>query len=172
MIGIMLSLGGFQFCISTAAYQAFSHSTGYRWQGQERFGQLPAMQYTGPGEDSITLSGDIYPSFAGGLHQIDSMRYYASQGTPLLMVDGNGYIWGRWVIQSIEENKEVFFSDGTARKQTFNLKITRYAEDAINPAGQSANEDWVQEFAKSQVRINPDADKWADNANFNVKVVK
>jgi phage protein U len=129
MIGVMMMLGGFKFSISTAAYQGFNRSTGYRWQAQERFGQLPAQQYTGPGEDSITLSGDIYPSFAGGLHQIDSMRYEAGKGAPLQLVDGNGYVWGRWVIQSIEEAKEVFFSDGTARKQSFNMKICRYGED-------------------------------------------
>jgi hypothetical protein len=87
------------------------------------------MQYTGPGEDSISLSGDIYPAFAGGLHQLDSMRYYANQGLPLMMVDGNGYVFGRWVVQSVEETKEVFFADGVPRKQTFNMKITRYGAD-------------------------------------------
>jgi phage protein U len=61
MFGIMMQLGAFKFSLNTAAYQSLSHSTGYRWQGQERFGQLPAQQYTGPGEDSVTLSGDIYP---------------------------------------------------------------------------------------------------------------
>jgi hypothetical protein len=130
MIGVMMMLGGFKFSLTTAAYEAFSRSSGFRWQACERFGQLPAFQYTGPGGDEITLSGDIYPSFAGGLHQIDSMRYYASQGKPLLMVDGMGYIWGKWVILAVDENKETFFADGVARKQSFNLKISRYA-DAI-----------------------------------------
>lgn len=129
MIGIMMQLGAFKFSLNTAAYQSLSHSTGYRWQGQERFGQLPAQQYTGPGEDSVTLSGDIYPSFAGGIHQIQSMRTEAVKGLPMQLVDGNGYIWGRWVINSIEETKETFFSDGVARKQSFNLKMTRYGED-------------------------------------------
>lgn len=129
MISVMMQLGRFKFSIATAAYQAFSHSTNYRWQAQERFGRLPAHQYTGPGEDSITLSGDIYPSFAGGLHQIESMRGEALKGQPMQMVDGLGYVWGRWVILSIEESKETFFSDGVARKQSFTLKIAQYGED-------------------------------------------
>lgn len=148
MIGVMMMLGAFKFSISTAAYQTFSHSTTYRWQSQERFGQIPAMQYTGPGEDSITLSGDIYPSFAGGLHQLDFMRQCAENGTPLLMVDGRGFIWGRWVIQSIDDVREVFFSDGTARKQAFNLKIMRYVEDLV-PA---TNNDWVIQYIGTKVR--------------------
>lgn len=129
MTNILMRLGAFNFSISTAAYQSFSRSTQYRWQAQERFGRLPAQQYTGPGEDSITLDGEIYPDFAGGLHQIDFMRAEAIKGQPMLMVDGNGYVWQRWVILSIEEGKEVFLSNGVARKQTFTLKITQYGED-------------------------------------------
>lgn len=129
MINVMMRLGAFNFSISTAAYQAFSRSTGYRWQAQARYGQLPAQQYTGPGEDSVTLAGDIYPDYAGGLHQIDTMRSEAAKGAPLLLVDGHGYVWGRWVIQSIEESKDTFLSNGVARKMSFTLKIARYGDD-------------------------------------------
>jgi len=129
MINVMMRLGAFNFSINTAAYQAFSRSTGYRWQAQERYGQLPAQQYTGPGEDAISLSGDIYPDYAGGLHQIDAMRTEAIKGEPLLLVDGHGYVWGKWVIQSIEESKEVFLSNGAARKMSFVLKIARYGDE-------------------------------------------
>ncbi|QSB03233.1 phage tail protein [Methylomonas sp. EFPC1] len=47
----------------------------------------------------------------------------------MLLVDGNGYIWGRWVIQSIDEEQMVFFGDGTPRKQAFSMQITPYGED-------------------------------------------
>lgn len=129
MIGIMLSLGGFKFSINTAAYESFSRSSNYRWQPQERFNQLPAQQFTGLSEDSITLSGVIYPQFAGGLHQIDSMRALAGNGKPLMLVDGKGFVWGKWCINSIDEDQDTFFSDGTARKYQFRLKITRYGAD-------------------------------------------
>jgi hypothetical protein len=124
----MMRLGAFTFSINSAAYNAFSRSTAYRWYAQERFGQLPAQQYTGPGEDSITLAGEIYPDYAGGLHQIEYMRTEAGKGLPLLLVDGNGYVLRYWCIQSIEETKEAFLSNGVGRKMTFNLKITRYGE--------------------------------------------
>lgn len=129
MIDVMMRLGAFNFSINAAAYQSFLRSTGYRWQAQQRFGQLPAQQYTGPDADTITLSGDIYPEYAGGLYQIDDMRTEAGKGLPLLLVDGNGYIWGRWVIQSIDEEQMVFFGDGTPRKQAFSMQITPYGED-------------------------------------------
>lgn len=128
MINVMLMLGLFRFSVSTAGYQALTRSKEYRWQAQERYGQLPAQQYTGPGAESITLTGDIYPSFNGGLHQIDLMRYQANLGRPLMLVDGSGYVYGLWVILSIEENQETFFANGIARKQSFTITITRYGE--------------------------------------------
>jgi hypothetical protein len=128
MINVMLMLGLFRFSVSTAGYQALTRSKDYRWQAQERYGQLPAQQYTGPGAESITLTGDIYPSFNGGLHQIDLMRYQANIGKPLMLVDGSGYVYGRWVILSIEENQETFFANGVARKQSFAITITRYGD--------------------------------------------
>jgi phage protein U len=129
MIGVMMQIGAFKFSLSTAAYQVFTRSTNYRWQGQERFGKIPAQQYTGPGEESITLSGDIYPSFSGGTGQLNSMRSVANSGKPLQLVDGQGYVWGKWIINSIEEAREIFFDNGTARKQQFTMKITQYGDD-------------------------------------------
>jgi phage protein U len=171
---VMMQLGAFQFSLGTAAYQAFTHSSNYRWQGIERFGQIPAQQYTGPGEESITLSGDIYPSFAGGLNQLNSMRAEAYKGTALTLVDGNGFAWGKWVILSIEEAQEVFFSDGTPRKMNFNLKLTRYNEDVAIAKGSSVgtgtardirtitindNEPWLKKM-KNEPPVKPDDGKW------------
>lgn len=129
MINVMMKLGGFTFSINTAAYQSFSRSAGYRWQGQERIGQGPAQQFTGYEAETITLDGDIYPDYAGGLYQIDAMRYEAGKGQPLLLVDGRGYVWGKWVINAIDERQETFHGNGVARKQSFTLKITRYGDD-------------------------------------------
>jgi len=129
MTNIMMILGAFKFSINTAAYQTLTRNTLYRWQPQERFGLMPAQQFTGLGEDSITLQGELYPHYAGGLHQIDDMRQQAGLGKPLLLTDGNGFVKGKWVILSIDETGTVFLANGTPRKISFTLKITRYGED-------------------------------------------
>lgn len=77
----------------------------------------------------MTLSGVIIPEFAGGLHQFDNLRAEAEKGRPLKLIDGLGYIWGSWVIQSIEETQAVFLSNGLPRRLEFNLKMTRYGLD-------------------------------------------
>lgn len=130
MINVMMKLGAFTFSVNTAAYDEFSRTSAFRWQGQERYGQFPAQQYTGPGEDTITLSGDIYPNYAGGLGQLNAMRFEAGKGMPLFLVDGRGFIWGKWVIKSVHESQTTFFADGVPRKQSFSLELTRYGNDA------------------------------------------
>ena len=93
---VMMQLGAFQFGINTAAYQGLSRSDEWRWPGQERFGQAPALQHTGPGATTITLDGILYPEWRAGLGQLDAMRAEAGKGKPLVLVDGRGQALGMW----------------------------------------------------------------------------
>ena len=125
----MMALGEYRFSLSTAAYQEFSHSAEYRWAAQDRIGRLPARQYVGPGAETISLRGLIYPHFRGGLGQLGRMRNEAGRGEPLDMTEGNGRVWGLWVIIRVEETRRVFEADGVPRQIEFRLELARYAED-------------------------------------------
>jgi len=87
------------------------------------------MQFVGPGAEQINLEGVIYPHFKGGLGQIEGLKAAADQGEPLLLVDGLGQVWEKWVIMQIEESREVFLKGGVPRKITFKMSIVRYGED-------------------------------------------
>ena len=127
---IMMALGEFRFGVSTAAYSRLTRRTGYRWKPAERYGRTPAMHYLGLGDDSITLDGTIYPHHAGGLGQIDTMRRIAGNGKPLILSDGEGRVWGDWVILRIEETRTVFDIGGRPLKQVFRLDLSYYGKDA------------------------------------------
>jgi phage protein U len=127
---VMLKLGAYQFSIKTAAYQEFSRSTEYRWPQQDVYGKQPALQFTGPGSETITLSGTIYTEYRGGLGQIESMRSEAGKGQPLAMINGYGGNMGRWVIEGIEEKQATFAAFGRPRKQDFTVKLKRYPDEA------------------------------------------
>lgn len=126
----MMALGSYRFSIDSAAYQALKHSQAYRWQAQERLQRRPAMQFLGAGEESIELSGVIYPHFKGGLKQLDAMRIEASKGQPLLLVDGLGFVWGQWVITQVDEGQSFFQANGQPLKQSFQLKLVNYGADS------------------------------------------
>lgn len=126
---VMMALGGFRFGINRANYQTFTRSASWRWEEQPRLGRRPALQYLGPGTEEITLEGVIYPHFKGGLRQVELMRLQASAGQPLILVDGMGWVWDRWVITGVEERKTLFMADGAPRKIEFTTTLKAYGSD-------------------------------------------
>ncbi|MDO5705476.1 MAG: phage tail protein [Paracoccus sp. (in: a-proteobacteria)] len=126
---VMMALGGLRFGVNRAAYQSFRRSASWRWEQVDRVGRQPAQQYTGPGADEITLEGVIYPHFKGGLRQIELMRMLAGAGRPMILVDGLGWVWERWVIVAIEETKTVFLADGAPRRIDFTVTLRAYGAD-------------------------------------------
>lgn len=151
MSDVMMQLGAYQFSISTAAYQTLRRSVAYRWSAQDRIGRSAALQFTGLGEDTLTLDGVIFPthkhvshrasgagfstegfarSHASGASQLDAMREQAATGKPQLLLDGQGQILGQWVIERIEEQQDTFARAGVARRQTFSLKLRKYDDNS------------------------------------------
>lgn len=126
---VMMALGGFRFGVGASTYQSFRRAASFRWEKVDRAGRKPAMQFLGPDAEEITLEGVIYPHFKGGLHQVDLMRLAAQQGEPLILVDGLGWVWERWVIASVDETKSVFLPDGAPRKIEFSLRLRSYGAD-------------------------------------------
>lgn len=122
----LLALGAYRFSINTAAYQKFDRTSSWRWPSTERIGQAPAPQYVGPGEDTISLDGVIYPHYRGGLRQVDQMRAQAGLGQPLPLVTGFGRYLGNYVIEKIREGQETLMSDGAARKIEFTIELKAY----------------------------------------------
>ncbi len=125
----MLALGDFMFSLETAPYQTSDDSAPFRWPAQARIGREPALQFVGPGTRTLSLQGVIYPTFKGGLGQMDTLREMANQGEPLILVSGQGHVMGKWVITQVEESRSTFMAAGLPRKITFTLSLQQYGED-------------------------------------------
>lgn len=126
MADIMMQLGAYQFSINTAAYQELKRSNAYSWAAQERFGKPEALQYTGPGSETLSLDGVIFPGFKAGRGQLEAMRREAAKGEPLQLVDGLGHIHGQWVVERIDETQSRFAQKGVPLRQTFSLQLRKY----------------------------------------------
>lgn len=134
MLSYMARLGDFVFSINTAPFQELGRSSTYDWQEVDRIGRKPARQFTGPGSDTITLQGVIYPHYRGGLGQIARMRAMAGRGEPLPFIycsERVGQYLGQWCILSINEDRSVFLSQGAPRKIQFSITLGEYGEDRI-----------------------------------------
>jgi len=136
----MMMLGPIRFAINQATYQQLQRTTQYNWASQTPLGHPklkylglggPARQYMGPGDDSISIQGTIYPQFNGGPLQLTLMRLAAGVGVALPLITGKGLVMGRWIIESVEETGSEFFDNGAARKIEFSLSLKRFQQDYL-----------------------------------------
>ncbi|BFI62462.1 tail assembly protein [Yersinia pseudotuberculosis] len=125
---MMMALGMFVFMRQTTPYQDFQHQMAWRHPSNARFGLRSSSQFLGPDEESITLSGVLYPELTGGKLSLMALQLMAETGKAWSLIEGNGAIHGMFVIESLERTKSIFFSDGSARKIEFTLSLKRTDE--------------------------------------------
>ena len=128
----MLAPGAYRFSLSTAAYQQFARTARYRWMANNGVGSEPTQQYIGPGEQTVQLSGVIYPHYKGGFRQLALMRFEADRGQALFLVSGSGDVLGRWAIKEVQEKRTVFQPNGLPMKIEFDLTLVRVREPLLN----------------------------------------
>lgn len=125
----LATLGLFVFDLAHATFQQAQRESTFRHPSTSRIGKLPARQYTGPGDDTITLSGTIYPEISsGGKLSVDVLRGMAAEGKAWPYLLGTGELVGLFVIETVSETGSIFFEDGTARKIEFSLTMKRVDE--------------------------------------------
>lgn len=122
----------FYFNLDTAAFDELRRQTEFRWASQERLSRRPAQQAVGMGEEKLSLKGAIFPTFKGGLKQLDILRSIGRQLLPLNLTTGYGFVLGTWCLRSLEEEQGALLAGGIPRKQAFSLEFTRYGDDLQN----------------------------------------
>jgi phage protein U len=122
----------FYFNLDTAAFDELRRQTEFRWASQERLSRRPAQQGVGMGEEKLSLKGAIFPTFKGGLKQLDTLRSIGAKLLPLNLTTGYGFVLGTWCLRSLEEEQGALMAGGIPRKQTFSLEFTRYGDDMQN----------------------------------------
>lgn len=121
---MMMILGMFPFSIPTAVYQQLQRSTNWRHPSNSRVGDMPAYQFTGRGEDTISLEGSIVPEF-GSQMSITALRVMGDTGKSWPLISGTGKVFGLYHIDDLQETQTIFFPDGTPKKIEFSLKMTQ-----------------------------------------------
>lgn len=134
-MSLMMALGLFVFGLHTVPYQQLQRQRQWRHPSTSRVGRRAARQFTGPGDDCITLTGTLYPELTGGKLSLALLAALAETGKAWPLIQGDGTFYGHFVIEDMSETASYFFTDGTARKIDFSLKLTRVDDDAIDMLG-------------------------------------
>jgi phage protein U len=127
----------------TPGFESLTRDSQYNWVNSERLSRDPAFQFTGIGEENITVEGKMYPYHFGGLNTIKLLREAGARGKPLALVrfypltDPNGYggdTLGNYVIKRVRTIETKIGRDAIARKIDFTLELAKYGDDLATPA--------------------------------------
>ena len=127
---ILMSLGMFPFHVPTLAFDELQRRADWRHARTPRVGARDAVQYVGPGDETVSISGTAYAELSKGVASLDELRDMAGTGEAWPLVDGAGRVFGDFVITGIDERHKFLFEDGTARKIDFGIDLLRVDEDA------------------------------------------
>ena len=132
----LMAFGPFAFGLQTAAYDELRRQMQFKHGAAVRVGERDNYQYLGPGEEIVTLSGTVAPGITGTLASITQLEGMGRGGQAYVLVDGAGYVYGVYFIQSLETTQRYLFPDGTPRRVDFALTLCR--SDNL-PAGEPAS---------------------------------
>lgn len=118
-------LGMFVFTLKTLPYQTIEYSKAWRYPANNLTSRIPVLQSTGRDNDQITLSGVLIPEITGCRLLLAALELIADQGKTWPLIERSGAIYGRFIIESINETKANFFKGGTARMIEFTIQLKR-----------------------------------------------
>lgn len=128
---MLMALGQFVFGLQTVAFNSLQRQTAWRHAQTSRVGARAASQFVGPGEDTITLPGVILPEF-GTRMSLDELHTLADAGQPLALVDGEGRVYGQWVITEKSETASHFSRTGEPLRIEFSLTLRRVDDNVVD----------------------------------------
>lgn len=123
----LAALGLFIFSMDTALFDKMDRDRDWRHEHTARFGARAASQFTGPGEDAVTVSGVLIPEIAGQYSAMETIAEMADTGEAWPLMDGRGQVMGIYTIDRLTERRSNLVDDGRARRNEFVIELTRVA---------------------------------------------
>lgn len=128
-ISMMMALGLFVFGLPTVPYQQLQRQLAWRHPANSRVGARPTRQFIGRGDETITLSGVLFPELTGGRVSLAALEAMADSGKAWPLIEGTGLFYGLYIIEEQATTHSEFFPDGAPRKIEFGLKLARVDDD-------------------------------------------
>lgn len=122
---MLMALGLFVFSIPTLAHDELSRKSAYRHVSTPRMGARDATQFTGVGDETVSISGSAFTELGDGEASIAQLRAMAETGAAWSLVDGTGAVWGSFVIQTVDEKQRALWPNGKPRQIDFALELLR-----------------------------------------------
>ena len=129
---MLMCLGQFPFTTDTLTFTEIQRQRSWQYADNAVAKGRKKRQFIGAGDETISLPGLIYQEYGfGNRFAIDELAAMADTGQGFVLVDGSGYLYGIFTIDSIDETKQVLLFNGVPRKVDFTIKLTRVDDERI-----------------------------------------
>jgi uncharacterized protein len=118
---MMMSLDQFVFSLATAPFKELQRRRNWKHRTSARVGVRDASQFTGIGDDVITLSGLVAPEAIGSIASLNQLAAMADVGDAYVLVDGTGMVYGAFIIDGLDETQTYHTKEGIPRRIEFSL---------------------------------------------------
>ena len=125
-----MCLGQFPFTTDTLTFTQIQRQRTWQYAENSVAKGRKKRQFIGSGEDTVSLPGLIYQEHGfGNRFAIDDLAAMADTGQGFVLVDGSGYLYGVYNIDSIDETKSILMDNGVPRKVDYTLKLSRVDDE-------------------------------------------
>ncbi len=121
---MLMALGqGFIFEVGNTIYQTIKEDAEGRYAEINPVQGSTRHQALGRGVETQNLEGVFYPLAHGGLAKLYAFKALVGTPIPLMMADGNGFIFGQWLVQSCSITKTHMTRGNIAQKVEFEVGL-------------------------------------------------
>lgn len=121
----MMCYGLFVFSLKTIPFQTMKEDKDWNYASNSRVNKRAALQFTGNGNDVITLSGTLYPEITGGKLSLALLERMSDLGTAWPLIEGSGIPLGFFVMTSLKKTKTELLDNGSPRKIDFTIMLKK-----------------------------------------------
>lgn len=131
----LLALGSHIFEVAPLNFQSIERATQVKWPAIPRFGNRPGRQFTGYGDDPMTISGKLYPEELGGRDEFEAIRATQRAAQPVMLIGWaaatgtKARIFGQVVILDVFDRQSSFNRAGQSRRLEFDIEVAPYPSD-------------------------------------------
>lgn len=112
-----------------------SRETSADFAKHDLIGARRGYEFGGPGDATITVSGQLLPFHIGGLSEIELAHQLVEAGDPLFVVRGDGLVLGWRVLTNAKEDHSEIGPTGVGFVVAYELKLERVPDPPTSVAG-------------------------------------
>lgn len=121
---VPMALGPVPFSVPTGTFDEVQRSTRWAIDQPDTLEGMGSPVSRGRESDTMVIRGVAFPGFTGTQNSVERLRELGDTGRSYVLVDGDGNLYGNWMVTAVNESRSAFMANGQPRKITYDVTLT------------------------------------------------